>query len=671
MPPEGQYIGRYRVLRPIGSGGMGEVYLAEDSVIPRQVAIKIIRTELSSFPDASRAQEATRLFQREAQVIANLDHPHILPLLDYGEQAINGTKHTYMVMPFRPEGALSTWLSQRPGSKMLSPAAVADLVCQAADALQYAHDHGIVHQDVKPSNFLIRPRHDKPDLPGLLLTDFGVAKITSGTAGQSYNVRGTAIYMAPEQWRGYALPASDQYALAIMAYELLTGRPPFVGRMESVMYAHMNARPKEPGYLNPTIPAAVNAIILRALAKKPEDRYPSIYAFAQALQNGTQHSSTLHATLSISQTEAQSGTHRAITLPGGRKVVVPVPPGAHEGQLLTLEGMGERHSPDTPPGALTLAITIAPAASSPVSTLSPAAFAPPTLPPVQTPAPGSFSTSQYSTNTSAPQGQSSQRQMGKVLLLFGLILLLIVVGSGVLSIASNHIFPSSAPATANGTGAAKGTATTLQSNGAAQQARATATFIANNPDPYGAPTGKLTLYDTLSNNNQGNNWDDVEGKNGSCHFINGAYVTRTSVANYSFFCTAEGTNFSNFACEVQMKIVQGNAGGLAFRVANANNAAFYYFRVDQDGSFALTVFQNHSGYFAATGTSTAIHKGLNQTNLLAVVANGTKLTLYVNRVLVKTVINTTYTHGQIGLVVNDITTTTEAIFSNMRVWKLS
>src|SRR6266852_4351591 len=116
MSLEGQRIGRYRLLRLLGSGGMGEVYLAEDTPINRQVAIKVIRAEVTPYPNASAVKEANRLFQREAKAIAMLDHPHILPLYDYGEETINGNTITYLVMPYRPEGSLTLWLQQRSSS---------------------------------------------------------------------------------------------------------------------------------------------------------------------------------------------------------------------------------------------------------------------------------------------------------------------------------------------------------------------------------------------------------------------------------------------------------------------------------------------------------------------------------------------------------------------------
>ena len=285
MSLEGTQLGQYRLLRLIGSGGMGEVYLAEDARINQQVAIKVSRTETSPYPDASSTSELARLFQREARAIAQLDHPRILPLYGYGEEQIRGETLTYIVMPYRKEGSLTTWLRQRTNTSILNPQDIAAIVTQAADALQYAHDHHVIHQDVKPANFLVRISNDaSTGVPDLLLTDFGIAKLSNATAHSSHTVRGTATYMAPEQWIGDPVAATDQYALAVMAYELLTSKPPFQGRQEQLMYAHVNTPPPPPGTLNPRLSSDIDRVLIRALAKKPEERFPSISAFARALQ---------------------------------------------------------------------------------------------------------------------------------------------------------------------------------------------------------------------------------------------------------------------------------------------------------------------------------------------------------------------------------------------------
>src|SRR5581483_9282643 len=350
------------LLQLIGRGGMGEVYVAEDTQVHRQVAVKVIRIETAGW-DQETESSAMRLFWREATAIAQLDHPNILPLYDHGEATIDGFPRAYLIMPYRPEGSLVSWLHRRAQARQtwqLTLKQVAHVVQQAGRALQYAHDHQIMHLDVKPDNFLIRSRSETDEAPDLLLTDFGIARLSSATSGSSQAVRGTPAYMAPEQCIGQPVFASDQYALAIMAYELLTGKPPFLGAPMQVMFAHMQARPEAARRSNPLLPPAVDEVLLQALAKKPEQRYPSVAAFAEAFQrafqaiDGTTVMRMLappppgeneYTTLAISAWEARNGGIRVLTLANGRMINVQIPSGAISGQVLTLPGQGTTTGP--------------------------------------------------------------------------------------------------------------------------------------------------------------------------------------------------------------------------------------------------------------------------------------------------------------------------------------
>src|SRR5256886_549521 len=372
MPLETLQNGRYRILRTLGSGSMGEVYLVEDRRINRQVAIKVIRIEAAPYPDSDNSKDLVRLFEREAKAIARLNHPNILPLFDFGEEVVNETPLTYMVMPYSPEGSLATWLQQRGPSQPLSTSEVAYFLHQAADALQHAHDNDLIHQDVKPQNFLIRSNKNAR-LPDLLLADFGIAKLAMGTSGASQAIRGTPIYMAPEQWEGNPVPASDQYALAIMIYQLLTGRYPFEGGPGQMMYQHLSVAPQPPSALNPSLNHDVDTILLRALAKRPENRFVSVSAFGKALQEALlidgptilnpqdkPLTDAIHATLAISYAEALNGTSRTLTLAGGRHVRVDVPPGIQNGQVIRVSGQDSTFGSGGATIPLLLTIAIAP-----------------------------------------------------------------------------------------------------------------------------------------------------------------------------------------------------------------------------------------------------------------------------------------------------------------------
>jgi eukaryotic-like serine/threonine-protein kinase len=358
--------GRYHFVRSLGSGGMGEVYLMQDQRINRQVAIKVIRSEGASYPDSTAAKEAARLFQREAKAIAALEHPNILPLYDFGEEIRDGNTVTYMVMPYCTEGSLATWLRQHNSVTPLTLLDVAHLVEEAADALQYAHDQNVMHLDVKASNFLLRSNKKNPNRPTLLLADFGIARSSVTVASSSRTIRGTPSSMAPEQWGSNPVPATDQYALAVMTYEMMVGHAPFVGSMEQVMYQHFSAQPLPPSTYNPQLPPTVDSVILRALAKNPVDRFPSIAEFAAAFEQAAQSSPNLllmgseetiasdihiRATLAISQGEAQFGTNRVITLPGGQHFNVTIPAGVSDGHIIRVQDQG-----DITPVLLTIAI---------------------------------------------------------------------------------------------------------------------------------------------------------------------------------------------------------------------------------------------------------------------------------------------------------------------------
>jgi serine/threonine protein kinase len=387
--------GRYHRLRTLGSGGMGEVHLMDDSRISRQVAIKVTRSESEPYPDGDTAKDAARLFQREARAIAALEHPSILPLYDFGEETVDGTTITYMVMPYCTDGSLAGWLRQRGNSPLLPPRDVAHLIEEAAEALQYAHDHQVIHLDVKSSNFLLRANSKNPNRPRLLLADFGISRNSATAASSSRTIRGTPTAMAPEQWTSQPVAASDQYALAVMAYELLTGRPPFVGTMEQLMYQHFTVAPPPPSKLNPQLSPAIDAVILRALAKDPADRYPSISDFGSAFAQAALTASTepaqgsqplddgdIQATLRISLDEARAGTNRSITLPSGQHVTVAVPAGTSDGQVIRLRDV-DTSSSLKQTVILTVAVTGAESNPTPARDISSAAtvYTPPKIEP--------------------------------------------------------------------------------------------------------------------------------------------------------------------------------------------------------------------------------------------------------------------------------------------------
>jgi eukaryotic-like serine/threonine-protein kinase len=279
---EGRELGGCRLIRKIGEGGMGEVYLAEQiKVGNRQVAVKVMRPDPGAY-SMDVAEDAKRRFEREAATLGALEHPNILPIYDAGVE----DDYFYIVMQYAPDGSLADCIrgrSRRTLTLPLDAGITVDIVTQVASALQFIHSKKLVHRDVKPANVLTQ---ESPDAHWrMLLADFGVARGLDNTS-QRTQVTGTMTYMAPEQFSGKFSPATDQYALAVMTYQFLAGRPPFEGELGAVMRGHTSEPPPPLRAINPSVPVGVEAAVMRGLAKEPEQRFPTVSAYAQALQSG-------------------------------------------------------------------------------------------------------------------------------------------------------------------------------------------------------------------------------------------------------------------------------------------------------------------------------------------------------------------------------------------------
>jgi serine/threonine-protein kinase len=262
--------GRYELMERIGRGGMGVVYRAIDRRLERAVAVKLLGDQVADDP------EAMRRLEREARIAASFASPHIVALFDLGSE----DGRPYLVLEHVPGGTLAEWVA---GRTPLATATVVEYGRQIADGLAAAHARGLIHRDVTLRNVLVAADGT------LKLTDFGITKEAGGTTltGGGLTV-GTPISMAPEQVEGRPVaPATDSYGLGVVLYELATGRPPFTGDTDlAVALQHLQATPQPPRELNPALPAWLEAVILRALAKDPADRYPDGAALGAALAGG-------------------------------------------------------------------------------------------------------------------------------------------------------------------------------------------------------------------------------------------------------------------------------------------------------------------------------------------------------------------------------------------------
>jgi len=265
--------GRYELSQMIGTGGMADVYLAHDKRLSREVAVKILRSELL------RDSTFVSRFRKEALAAAGLNHPGIVAVYDSGEEENQGGSKTPYIVMERVNGQTLRELIQR--GERLPVSRVVELIRGILDALDYSHKKGIIHRDIKPGNVMITDSGD------VKVMDFGIARALdeSATMTNTWNVVGTAQYLAPEQATGSSADArSDLYAVGCVFYELLTGRPPFTGETPvAIAYQHVSAELTKATQLQPTLPVAVDDFLTVALAKNPDHRYQSATAMATDL----------------------------------------------------------------------------------------------------------------------------------------------------------------------------------------------------------------------------------------------------------------------------------------------------------------------------------------------------------------------------------------------------
>ncbi|GCE22856.1 serine/threonine-protein kinase [Dictyobacter kobayashii] len=262
-------LGNYRLIRLLGRGGFADVYYGEHVYLKTPAAIKVLHVHLG--------EKAQANFLQEARLVARLEHPHIITVLEFGiEKGV-----PYLVMEYAPHGTLR---QHYPKGTPLTASSITPYVLQVAAALQHTHDQGLIHRDIKPENMLLRGEKD------LLLSDFGIAQVIQNAQASSkeQKIVGTILYMAPEQLKSETNPASDQYALAAVIYEWLSGAAPFYGSFTEIAIQHALTAPPPLSKRLSHITAEIEEVVMIALSKTPEKRFRSIKAFATAFEQASQ-----------------------------------------------------------------------------------------------------------------------------------------------------------------------------------------------------------------------------------------------------------------------------------------------------------------------------------------------------------------------------------------------
>jgi serine/threonine protein kinase len=646
---EGTFLGRYSLTRRLGKGGMAEVYLATDTKIQREVAIKVVN---------SREVEFAERFDREAQAMGKLRHDHILPVYDYDEQ---GTWH-YLVMPYIEHGTLNDLLKTGP----LSPTHAGELLAQMASGLDYAHQQGLLHRDIKPSNILLRDDHYA------YLADFGLARTLEGPGDLTRTgiLLGTPEYMAPELADGPATISSDVYSLAVVLYHMLCGRVPFRGETAvAIFWKQVGEQPPLPSSFNHALAPALEQVVIRALEKDPSHRYPNAPALSQAYQD---------ALTSIRNTPAspKAATYEQQLAAPPR----PTPPVA----LPPLSEKASRPQPVSPQNTRQAA-TSRPAVHTFEQTTE-------IIPPAQQMPP--------------PQNQRPRSKRALAGVLIGLIFLLLMSGlvafltieggqqnnaAGTVTAQTNATSTARASQTqqasstqqANSSataGASTATAATAiaatataqaQATHAATLATATAQTSAASATATAITGSKPVLTDPLSVQDS-NNWTT----NANCQFLNNLFYEITvSHASSSQTCLAQNTSFQDAAIQVNVTLnpqaAATDSAGIVFRASNANT--FYDFEITAHGQFFFRALSNGTATTLIPTTTASAILTAGNSNTLLVIAQGDDFRFFVNNTFVGETHDTahasSFTGGQIGLTLSAASpTSSKADFDTLNVY---
>jgi serine/threonine protein kinase len=630
----GQQLGHYHLLHLQGRGGFADVYLGEHVHLKSLAAIKILHSRISSDLQDS--------FLHEARILARLTHPHIIRILDFGiENSV-----PFLVMDFAPHGTIR---QRYPHGTRLPLATVIPFIRQVADGLQYAHDQKLIHRDLKPENLLIGQRDE------LLLSDFGIALIAQTSIAslddQQHRFAGTAAYMAPEQFQGRPCYASDQYSLAVLVYEWLCGRRPFIGTFIEIYSQHQSTTPPSVRSLVPDLPLEVEQVLMTALAKEPERRFASVKAFSNALEQAS-------GLISMPSNQPSAFVSAVQTPPPPSNPVTPTP------------GVVASSYPSLGP---LVPLAVDPAIAQ-EDARSAGNVAPAFVAETASSQASSMRAGQYLHSLQTSPTQPKWFLQRKFLLIATFIVVVLLVGNALL-FSFLHAFHASditlqptvsipSSLSTPGTTEVATTQPTSVPTKVATTQPTSAPPVTPTPLPP-TPTPDASSYSSSLNAQDSANWDvlDYNG-GGGCAFSGGAYHATMPQKGAVAQCIAESSNVTNFSYQVQMKIMSGDGGGLIFR--SDAHGDFYRLRIGTDGTYDL-VSQRSS---IVSSSSSAIIQGVNQVNVIKIVATGSQISLYANGHLLNTVKDTASSSGRIGVFAVDFSQPTDVAFSNIEAQAL-
>jgi serine/threonine protein kinase len=629
---EGTQLGHYYLLRPLGHGGMSEVYLAYDEDVEREIAVKVVT--------GNRADSVER-FQREASAIDKLKHNHILPPFEYGVQE----SWHYLAMPYIEHGTLRDRLDKGP----LTLEEAGEILTQVASALQFAHDNGILHRDIKPSNILLSNDHYA------YLADFGLAKELEGgrEVTQTGILLGTPEYMAPELADGPATTSCDIYALGVLLYEMITGYVPFTADTPVATYwKHIRDEPLPPSHFNPAVPPAIDQVILCALQKDPLYRFQTPREMCEAYKRALQAPTSRYATFEEQPSSRYAAfEEQPYSESDMQRQVQPIFVGMPPTQPKARSRLRHRPRVLTHPWWLTHPKNpaVTPGTVPPIEHYrqhADATLLPPSAedivtdelqePVVVHPRP-----------RSQPVRRPKSNRMFISIVAIGVLLFIGLPISGVCYLyisMHTHNQPT-------GSSAAIGQ-----------------TIIIPRQPQTNAISGTPLLSDHLDSNTSGRWTEDPT----HCFFTGGTYHVAVTQANFLQPCALLTLSLDNVAIQVDVSLLSGHDAGLLLR---ADGERFYNFEINDQGQFFFRRHDrdgNASYYNLIVGTANKVIAPIGQKNTLLVLASGDDFKLYINGTFVSETHDSTYTSGHIALVTGTQAPQTigEGSFANFKVFKI-